>query len=229
MARTAHPLVVSVVLLAVTFLGTAVPVSGAATQAAEVGPRTASAWLPYWDLQRSYRRVVDNADVFGTASPFWYDAGCTTVTGHVGAGDRMRVMGYDQHANGTRPGPIAGYPWVSAVVRYAASTAPSGKVELGIPLYGRDWTGRRATSLSATQARALARAHSVRPRFDPDQRESTFRYVSGGRRHTVWYSGPRSVGARVTLARRQGLAGVAFWAPGMESGRTWAVVRSRSR
>jgi spore germination protein len=145
------------------------------------------------------------------------------------AADRMRVMGYDQHAGGTRPGPIAGYPWVRSVVRYTRSVAPARKVELGIPLYGRDWTGRAAISLRSAEATALARREGVRPRFDPRRRESTYRYRAGGRRHTVWFSGARAVGARVALARRQGLAGVAFWAPGMEARRTWAAVRARSR
>jgi spore germination protein len=145
------------------------------------------------------------------------------------AADRMRVMGYDQHASGTRPGPIAGYGWVRSVVRYTRSVAPAGKVELGIPLYGRDWAGRGATSLRSAAAVSLARREGVRPRFDPRRRESTYRYRAGGRRHTVWFSGARAVGSRVALARRQGLAGVAFWAPGMEARRTWAAVRARSR
>ncbi|HEX2174685.1 MAG TPA: glycosyl hydrolase family 18 protein [Nocardioidaceae bacterium] len=363
MAPTRRARVVAIVVaaLVLVLLASSQSVVGAG-RADAVGPRkSASAWLPYWDLHRAYRRVVSNADLFGTASPFWYDAACTGVSGHPGAGnravigglhrhrikvvptvtsagltpttairclgspgtrrrhvaalvglsrsraydgidinyehlalttsparalrvrrvftvfveqlcpalrragktcivtvmprrsdrpavwrsklmpavydyariaaaaDRMRVMGYDQHASGTRPGPVAGYPWVSAVTRYATSVAPADKLELGIPLYGRDWVGRQATSLTAAGAVAQARQRGVRPRLHARQRETTYRYRSGGRRHTVWTSSSRAVGARVGLARRHGLAGVAFWAPGMEAPRTWPAVRARLR
>jgi spore germination protein len=58
------------------------------------------------------------------------------------AADRVRVMAYDQHAPGTAPGPIAGKRWVQRVARYAARHAGKRRVELGIPLYGRDWPTR---------------------------------------------------------------------------------------
>jgi spore germination protein len=359
--RRPRVVALAVAALVLGLLGGTPSLVGAEQADAVAARKSASAWLPYWDVRRAYRRVVSNADLFGTASPFWYDAGCTGVSGHPGAGsravigglhrhrikvvptvtaagltparairclgnpgtrrrhvaalvglsrsraydgididyehlaltssparalrvrraftafveqlcpalrragktcivtvmprtsdrpavwrsklipavydyariaaaaDRMRVMGYDQHASGTRPGPIAGYPWVCAVARYATSAAPADKVELGIPLYGRDWVGRRATSVTAAEALARARQRGVRPRFHARQREATYRYRSGGRRHTVWASSSRAVGARVGLAHRHGLAGVAFWAPGMESPRTWPVVRARLR
>ena len=60
--------------------------------------------------------------------------------------DRIRVMAYDQHAPGTGPGAIAPRRWVNRVARYAVSEAPPRKVELGVPLYGRDWPAGRSVA-----------------------------------------------------------------------------------
>jgi hypothetical protein len=142
--------------------------------------------------------------------------------------DRVRVMAYDQHAPGTGPGPIAGWPWATAVADYTRATVPAGKGELGIPLYGRDWpsTGTVST-VTDPGARALAREHGAVVRWDEAQRAPTFSYASGGVRRTVWFSDARSVTERVALARSRGL-GAAYWVPSQEDPATWAGVRAVS-
>lgn len=140
---------------------------------------------------------------------------------------RMRVMAYDQHAPNTAPGPIAGFPWVRQIVAYTVRKAPPGKVELGVPTYGRDWSGETAVTLSEQQAVSLARAHGLTPTFDPIQRELTFRYRAQGIWHEVWFSNPRAVAVRYWLARRKGMAGAAYWAAGLEQRGTWSAVRDR--
>jgi spore germination protein YaaH len=139
----------------------------------------------------------------------------------------MRVMAYDQHAPNTSPGPIAGFRWVRRVVAYAAGNAPLGKVELGVPTYGRDWSGGTADTLIGQQAVAIAHAHGVIPVFDPIQRELTYGYRADGVRHRVWFSSPAAVAARYQLARDTGMAGAAYWAAGLEQRGTWNAVRHR--
>ena len=51
--------------------------------------------------------------------------------------DRLRIMAYDYSVSG---GPIAPLPWVERVVQHAVSVVPSGKVQIGIPAYGRNAT-----------------------------------------------------------------------------------------
>ena len=139
--------------------------------------------------------------------------------------DRVRVMAYDQHAGSYGPGPIAGWPWAVAVADYAAATLPAGRGELGIPLYGRDWSGGRATVVTAPRAAELARQHGADVRWDDVQRSPVFEYVSSGARHVAWYSDTRSVTERVALARSRGLD-AAYWVPSQEDPATWASVRA---
>ena len=51
--------------------------------------------------------------------------------------DRLRVMAYDYSPS--RPGPIAPYPWVQHVVAHAVTQVAAGKIQIGVPAYGRDW------------------------------------------------------------------------------------------
>src|SRR5204863_2452306 len=51
--------------------------------------------------------------------------------------DRIRVMAYAYSWN--TPGANAPLSWTQKVVDYFAANVPPSKVELGVPLYGRDW------------------------------------------------------------------------------------------
>jgi spore germination protein YaaH len=50
--------------------------------------RIVNGWLPYWTMSSSLASVTQNSDLWGDASPFWYQAtGATTIVPHSGAGD----------------------------------------------------------------------------------------------------------------------------------------------
>jgi spore germination protein YaaH len=51
--------------------------------------------------------------------------------------DRLRVMTYDYSVS--KAGPIAPYAWVSKVAAFAVTQVAAGKVQIGVPTYGRDW------------------------------------------------------------------------------------------
>lgn len=141
------------------------------------------------------------------------------------AASRVRVMAYDEHTRRSPAGPIASYPWVQAVARYATSLIPAEKLTLGIPSYGRDWSGGTARTLSRDQALTLARSLRVTPRWDPSAREYTFTYRARGVRHTVWFPGTRGILERDRLARSLGLGSV-VWAAGLEPTDMWRTMRA---
>ena len=142
------------------------------------------------------------------------------------AATKLRVMAYDQHAPNTTAGPIGGYPWTAAVAKYTRSKVWPGKVEMGTPLYGRNWASGTATTLTAPQATALAARYRARVSYDATQKAPWFTYVASGVRHTIWYSNSTSVRDRYRLARAWGFSGVALWAPGEEDSATWSALRA---
>jgi spore germination protein len=140
------------------------------------------------------------------------------------AADRINVMAYDQHAN-NGAGPIAGYPWVEQIVRYVVTRVPRHKVSLGIPLYGREWYGSTYHARTWSQAAGQARTARATVRWSATQKERWYRYTAGGRTRTVWFTDQSSVAARIALARKYRLGGVAYWAPSQESPQVWAATR----
>jgi len=51
--------------------------------------------------------------------------------------DRLRIMTYDYSTS--TAGPISPFAWVAKVAAFAVTQVPSGKVQIGVPNYGRDW------------------------------------------------------------------------------------------
>jgi len=144
--------------------------------------------------------------------------------------DRIRVMAYDYHYAGSRPGPVAPMPWVREVVSYAASQVDPAKLELGAPLYGFMWTrGQRlATSVTYVKARALARAQSARIHFHATYQEP---YAHWHRKHhprvEMWFEDGRAIDAKLALADEFHLAGVCMWRLGGEDPDVWKRVAAR--
>ena len=59
--------------------------------------------------------------------------------------DFITLMAYDQHTQGTTPGPTANGHWVDAVIRYALQYIPAEKISLGVPTYSGYWYIRDKT------------------------------------------------------------------------------------
>lgn len=53
--------------------------------------------------------------------------------------DRVFVLAWGQHWEGSVPGPIAPLPWVRQVVAYLTSLPNAERFVLGVPMYGLDW------------------------------------------------------------------------------------------
>jgi spore germination protein YaaH len=138
---------------------------------------------------------------------------------------RVRVMAYDQHGPWGSPGPIADVSWVEDVVAYATSEIAPSKVELGVPLYGYNWSSKGTTSVQWDQASALRVAHNAPLVFDAASQSPMFTYRAGGIKHTVWFENARSLQAKVAVANRYHVGTIGFWYVGHQSPKVWPVLR----
>ena len=106
---------------------------------------------------------------------------------------------------------------VRNVLDYAVSMMPAGKILLGIPNYGYDWTlpftqGSAARALSNVAAVTLAGQRRVQIQFDETAQAPFFRYADdNGRQHEVWFEDARSLKAKYALVAEYGLAGISYW------------------
>ena len=106
---------------------------------------------------------------------------------------------------------------VRRVLDYATDVIPAGKILMGVPNYGYDWTlpfvqGTSARSLTNVEAVTLAGQVGAAIQFDETAQAPFFRYRDGdGRQHEVWFEDARSLWAKYALVNEYGLAGVSFW------------------
>ena len=106
---------------------------------------------------------------------------------------------------------------VRQVLDYAVSVMPAGKLLMGVPNYGYDWTlpfvqGSAARPVTNVSAVTLAGSVGADIQFDETAQAPFFRYYeSTGREHEVWFEDARSLRAKYRLVSEYGLAGISFW------------------
>lgn len=106
---------------------------------------------------------------------------------------------------------------VRQVLDYATRAIPAGKILMGVPNYGYEWTlpfaqGTAARSLPNIEAAALAGRVGAGIQYDQAAQSPFFRYYDAdGRQHEVWFEDARSLRAKYSLVNEYGLAGVSFW------------------
>ncbi len=113
-------------------------------------PTTRPAWVLF--VSQLSRALHAQGKMLALTTPPIYDASRSASSGYwvydwAGIApyvDRLRIMAYDYSVS--VPGPIAPFPWVERVVAFATTQVPSGKIQIGIASYGRDWVRRDANN-----------------------------------------------------------------------------------
>jgi len=145
--------------------------------------------------------------------------------------DRVRIMTYDQNSQNSKypGGPVSSVQWTNSVLQYAVSVIPASKVEMGVPLYGYDWSdaGGPAATVTYSQALALQAQYNAPRLWSAQHGAPYFTYTAtDGTHHTVWYNDAQAVASRLPLIAKYNIAGVAFWSLGAEDPGIWQALRS---
>ncbi len=150
------------------------------------------------------------------------------------AADYVLLMTYEWGYTYGPPLAVAPLPNVRRVVEYALTEIPSGKIFLGIPNYGYDWTlpfeqgNSRAQSISNVRAVELARLGRVEIQYDEDAQSPFFNYTAqDGSTHEVWFEDARSIDAKLSLVREYSLYGAGYWNLMRPFPQNWLIVNSR--
>lgn len=118
---------------------------------------------------------------------------------------------------------------IRKVLNYAVTAIPRGKILMGIPNYGYDWTlpfveGSAAKTISNTAAVDLARKEGAAIRYDEESQSPFFNYYDDNRKqHVVWFEDARSINAKYRLADQFNLGGVSYWTIGRYFPQAWLV------
>lgn len=140
--------------------------------------------------------------------------------------DYVMIMTYDEHSLVSGAGPVASFPWVDRVIKYAITQIPRQKVLMGVPAYGYDWnlSTKRAVALSYTQVMNRANRLGIDPSWDSNARTPFFKYVENGAHHEVWFESPDSLAQKLALVEKYDIGGIAIWKLGYEDSRYWKAI-----
>ena len=147
--------------------------------------------------------------------------------------DGVLLMTYEWGYTAGPPMAVAPLPNVRAVLDYAVTEIPAGKIFLGVPNYGYDWTlpfiqgSSRAQSISNQRAIELALEHDIAIQYDETAQSPFFHYTdAAGAIHEVWFEDARSLEAKLRLVAEYGFQGAGFWNIMRPFSQTWLVLNS---
>ncbi len=123
---------------------------------------------------------------------------------------QFQLMTYDQHADGTAPGPVAALNWTMSITsRLIRLGVPSSKIYLGIALYGYRWT---AGSTHATTIPYNAITPAIRAKGSWNPRYNEMSATIGS--NIYWWENRQGIRQKIAFAKKAHLAGVALWQVG---------------
>lgn len=150
--------------------------------------------------------------------------------------DYMMVMAYDEHwASSPTSGSVASLPWVEQSLAriLEEDKVPPGKVVLGMPLYARVWSETKDKSgavkvsskaLGMEAVQKIIAERKLKPVLDGKAGQHYVEYTEDGALKRIWIEDALSVQARVALAKKYNLAGVATWQRAFQSDDIWQVI-----
>ena len=149
------------------------------------------------------------------------------------ASDGVLLMTYEWGYTAGPPMAVAPLPNVRAVLDYAVTEIPPGKILLGVPNYGYDWPlpfvqgTTRAQSISNQRAIELAIEYDIAIQYDETAQSPFFHYTdSSGTVHEVWFEDARSLAAKLRLIAEYGFQGAGFWNLMRPFSQTWLTLAS---
>jgi spore germination protein len=139
------------------------------------------------------------------------------------AADVVDLMAYDQHADGTAPGPVAGLDWDAALLAGTLPGLNPAHTLLGIPLYGRTWEGGHGAARGFGEAVTVGLSSpGARVGYDFGAETPVIKSADGSR--VTYFDDADSLARKIGLVSKFSLAGVAPWRLGFEDPSFWSLV-----
>ena len=143
--------------------------------------------------------------------------------------DYLMIMAYDESWEGGEAGPVASLSFAERSIQYALRFAPAEKLVLGVPFYGRVWSGdgrftgqgitlNRLYELLEDYASVLFYSETHRsPMVEITVKEGDPIVSLGGKtlspgKYTIWFEDERSLEAKTELIHAYNLKGLGAWA-----------------
>ena len=143
--------------------------------------------------------------------------------------DYVIVMAYDEHySTSEEAGSNSSLPYVEDAVEQTLSEVPKEQLVLALPFYMREFiTGSEGITSKAFGMKELnsyIQNHGLEPQWLDDMGQNYTEFKDDEGLHQLWIEDSTSLARKLTIAKDEELAGVAFWKEGFEDTTIWDVV-----
>ncbi len=143
--------------------------------------------------------------------------------------DYVVIMGYDEHAgNSDVAGSVASIGFVEQGIIDTLESVEEAKVINGIPFYSRGWATKdgevSVKTLSMSSQRQFVKEHSIEVHWDEEWAQYYGENTVDGTSYEIWMEDAQSLGEKLSVMNRYGIAGVAHWKLGLETEDVWEVI-----
>ncbi len=148
--------------------------------------------------------------------------------------DFVTIMAYNQHPEGTTPGPTASAAWVEAAIRQTLKYMPARKISLGIPAYSLYWyTGPAPFStrvstqrleIAYLDAKNIIEKNHSKIAWNKIDKVHYAVYEHHWLNEYVYLEDVNSFKVKLSLAKKYHLRGVSIFRIGTEDKRIWRVI-----
>lgn len=143
--------------------------------------------------------------------------------------DYVVAMAYDEHSDGSGPGPISGQKWIEKSMDEVTAMIPPEKVILGVAGYGARWNnGHFDESVSFGDVMNVVNESGGNITFDDNSYNLHYAYstvdeddTSQFVRHDIWFTDAATIFNVLRFSDDFPLAGTALWRLGSEDERMW--------
>lgn len=151
--------------------------------------------------------------------------------------DFVSIMAYDQHGQGTLPGPISGYKWLLTTIKYALRHIPSHKLSLGIPVYSGYWimTDRpnskvsiRMNQISYKEVEAIVKAYKLKLNWDSQDKVNYVFFNHNWLYDHLFVEDARAFKEKYALIKKYNLRGISVFSLGNEDPRIWKTLHPKA-
>jgi len=143
--------------------------------------------------------------------------------------DYVIIMGYDEHYAGGEAGSVASLTYEEKGIVDTLKVVPAKKVISAIPFYTRLWkveeSGTSSTAMGMAAAKQWIEENDVELYWQEEPAQYYGEKEADGAMYRIWMEEERSIGEKMELIRKYGLAGVACWKLGFETPEIWDVVQ----